>query len=208
MFSDTAAQHQHPNAPRQHQRQPRQPSPTPICPPVITQSTSQAITAGNSISCNSGPPGFFQSDNSYWRAFDMATFTNSQQYNVTSVSFGIEMATRWHRHDSTHYCPPLHGNSWSIPPGDLDPDCQHYCRRRGPDVNGLDCAFGGNRAGWNDRADHGSLHAGRNSCWKRVLYRVECGRGDGSGLYQRGELLDSGPDPAFAQRLPEHAPRV
>ena len=73
---------------------PAQPTPTttPTCPPVITQSTSQAITAGNSASCNSGPPGFFHADNSYWRAFNMATFTGSQQYNVTSVSFGIETA--------------------------------------------------------------------------------------------------------------------
>ena len=56
---------------------------------MITQSTSQAIVAGNSASCNSGG---LHADNSYWRAFNMATFTGSQQYNVTSVSFGIETA--------------------------------------------------------------------------------------------------------------------
>ena len=62
------------------------------CPSTITHSSSQAITPGNSISCQSGPPGFSHFDTSYWRAFNMATFTNSQQYNVTSVSFGIETA--------------------------------------------------------------------------------------------------------------------
>lgn len=62
------------------------------CPPTITHSSSQAITLGNSISCNSGPPGGLHFDTSYWRAFNMATFTGSQQYNVTSVSFGVETA--------------------------------------------------------------------------------------------------------------------
>ena len=28
----------------------------------------------------------------YWRAFDMNTFTGGQEYDVTSVSFGIELA--------------------------------------------------------------------------------------------------------------------
>jgi hypothetical protein len=67
-------------------------APTGTCPPTITQSGSQVIAAGNSVSCNSGPPGLLHFDTSYWRAFDMATFTGSQQYDVTSVSFGIEKA--------------------------------------------------------------------------------------------------------------------
>jgi subtilisin-like proprotein convertase family protein len=68
------------------------PSPTvsPSCPPVITHSSSQAITALNSVSCNNASG---HADNSYWRAFNMATFTGSQQYDVTSVSFGVEEAT-------------------------------------------------------------------------------------------------------------------
>jgi subtilisin family serine protease len=71
------------------------PTPTPggSCPPTITESTSQAIVAGNSASCNNGPPDFNHTDNSYWRAFDMNTFTGGQEYDVTSVSFGIEQAT-------------------------------------------------------------------------------------------------------------------
>jgi hypothetical protein len=63
------------------------------CPSTITQSNSQQITPGNSVSCNTGPPGFLHFDTSYWRAFNMATFTGSQAYAVTSVSFGIESAT-------------------------------------------------------------------------------------------------------------------
>src|ERR1044071_3645535 len=59
------------------------------CPPTITESSSQAITTGNSVSCNNGAG---HTDNSYWRAFNMATFTGGQQYNVTSVSFGVESA--------------------------------------------------------------------------------------------------------------------
>jgi hypothetical protein len=62
------------------------------CPATITQSTSQALTPGNSVSCNSGPPASFHFDTSYWRAFNMAAFNGSQLYNVTSVSFGIDVA--------------------------------------------------------------------------------------------------------------------
>jgi subtilisin family serine protease len=63
------------------------------CPPTITHSTSQTIVQFNSASCNNGPPDFNHTDNSYWRAFDMNTFTSGQEYNVTSVSFGVEQAT-------------------------------------------------------------------------------------------------------------------
>jgi hypothetical protein len=59
------------------------------CPSTITHSTSQEITTG-SVACTDGTHHF---DTSYWRAFNMATFTNSQQYQVTSVSFGIELAS-------------------------------------------------------------------------------------------------------------------
>jgi N-acetylneuraminic acid mutarotase len=67
------------------------PTPTPggTCPPVITESTSQDIVSGNSVACNDG---FGHTDNSYWRAFNMNTFTGGLPYNVTSVDFGIELA--------------------------------------------------------------------------------------------------------------------
>jgi hypothetical protein len=59
------------------------------CPPVITQSTSQAITA-TVDPCRYGPTGgFVQTQNSYWRAFNMGAFVGGTQYNVNSVSFGM-----------------------------------------------------------------------------------------------------------------------
>jgi subtilisin family serine protease len=68
------------------------PTPTPggSCPPVITESTSQEIVSGNSVSCNSGG---ITAQNSYWRAFNMSTFTGGAEYDITSVDVGIEQAT-------------------------------------------------------------------------------------------------------------------
>jgi len=65
------------------------PSATPSCPPVITQSSTQTITTGNSVSCNNGVG---HTDNSYWRAFNMLTAVGGAAYNVTSVDFGVESA--------------------------------------------------------------------------------------------------------------------
>src|SRR5262249_47099031 len=69
------------------------PTPTPSgsCPPTITESTTQSIVDGNSIAC-SGDNGVTTTDNSYWRAFDMNTFTGGKEYDVASISFGIEIA--------------------------------------------------------------------------------------------------------------------
>ena len=66
------------------------PSVSPTCPPVITESTDQTIVTGNSVSCNNGVG---HADNSYFRAFNMNTFTGGAAYNVTAVEFGIEQAT-------------------------------------------------------------------------------------------------------------------
>ena len=52
---------------------------------VLTQSTSQSITAANSVSCNAGG---LHSDNSYFRSFPLAA-----DINVCEVQFGIETAT-------------------------------------------------------------------------------------------------------------------
>jgi hypothetical protein len=60
-----------------------------ICPSTITESTSQEIVEGNSVSCNDG---IGHTENHYWRAFDMNTFTGGQQYDISSVEFGIESA--------------------------------------------------------------------------------------------------------------------
>jgi hypothetical protein len=67
------------------------PTPTPggSCPPVITESTTQVIVDGNSVSCNTGG---ITAQNSYWRAFNMNTFTGGLDYNVTAVQFAIEQA--------------------------------------------------------------------------------------------------------------------
>jgi hypothetical protein len=64
--------------------------PTGICPPTITQSTSQAIVTG-SVACSD--PAVRTLENHYWRAFDMNAFTGGQAYNITSVEFGIEQAS-------------------------------------------------------------------------------------------------------------------
>jgi len=61
-----------------------------VCTSTITQSVSQEIISGNSVACNNGTA---TAQNSYWRAFDMTTFTGGAQYDVTSVSFGIENAS-------------------------------------------------------------------------------------------------------------------
>ncbi len=55
---------------------------------VLTQSTSQAITATNSVSCNAGG---LHAANSYFRAFDLSGFPGG--FNVCAVEFGIETAT-------------------------------------------------------------------------------------------------------------------
>ena len=60
------------------------PSPTP-CLSVITQSSSQAITTGNSVSCHT----IGDTENSYWRAFNVGTSFGGS-YIVDSVSFGVE----------------------------------------------------------------------------------------------------------------------
>lgn len=51
---------------------------------TLTQSTSQAITAANSVSCNAGG---LHTDNSYYRSFPL-----SADINVCQVQFGIETA--------------------------------------------------------------------------------------------------------------------
>lgn len=55
---------------------------------VLTQSTSQAITALNSVSCNSGG---LHSDNSYFRSFSLGAFPSG--FDVCALQFGVEEAT-------------------------------------------------------------------------------------------------------------------
>jgi hypothetical protein len=68
---------------------PRSLQPSGICPPTITQSTSQVVATG-AVACSDAGAGTLE--NHYWRAFNMNTFTGGQAYDVTSVEFGIEQA--------------------------------------------------------------------------------------------------------------------
>jgi HYR domain-containing protein/pre-peptidase len=56
---------------------------------TITQSTSQAITPLNSVSCNNG---IGHTDNSYWRAFSLPAFSITGAFDVQSIDVGIEDA--------------------------------------------------------------------------------------------------------------------
>jgi hypothetical protein len=58
-------------------------------PQTITQSSSQAITPLNSVSCNDG---FGHTDNSYYRAFSLPTFGINTAFDVQSIDIGIEEA--------------------------------------------------------------------------------------------------------------------
>lgn len=62
----------------------------------ITQSTNATtVTTAASVSCNGGAPGFFHTDNSYFRAFTLSAFNpplDQTQFMVQSVTFGIETA--------------------------------------------------------------------------------------------------------------------
>ncbi|MEO7793905.1 MAG: hypothetical protein ABIV06_03965 [Thermoanaerobaculia bacterium] len=61
----------------------------------ISQSTSTTITAANSVSCNGGTPGFFHTDNFYYRAFTLSAFNpplTDLQFMVQQVTIGVETA--------------------------------------------------------------------------------------------------------------------
>jgi hypothetical protein len=91
--------------------------PSGTCPSTITQSTSQAVAAGNSAACSD--PGIGTLESHYWRAFDMNTFTDGQAYNITSVEFGIEQALSLFGTDQpltvnlyTNHGAPFPGGDW------------------------------------------------------------------------------------------------
>jgi hypothetical protein len=70
----------------------------PLMPPgpaSITQSTSQTVAVGSSVSCNGGTPTFFHTDNSYFRGFTLSAFNpplDATQFMVQQVVFGIEQS--------------------------------------------------------------------------------------------------------------------
>jgi hypothetical protein len=57
---------------------------------TITESTSQEIVSGNSVSCNAGG---LHTDNHYLRAFDLPSFGIDADFSITSVDIGIELAS-------------------------------------------------------------------------------------------------------------------
>jgi subtilisin family serine protease len=63
---------------------------TPADEVTITHSVSQEIIQGNSVSCNSG---LGNAENGYLRTFTLEDFDITSDFNVTSVSFGVESAT-------------------------------------------------------------------------------------------------------------------
>jgi hypothetical protein len=56
---------------------------------TITESVSQDIMSGNSVSCNAGG---LITDNHYLRAFDLEAFDITADFAITSVDIGIELA--------------------------------------------------------------------------------------------------------------------
>jgi len=61
-----------------------------VCTPqTITQSSSQAITSLNSVSCNAGG---VHVENSYYRAFTLSSFGITNQFDIASVDVGVELA--------------------------------------------------------------------------------------------------------------------
>ncbi|MCU0484918.1 MAG: carboxypeptidase-like regulatory domain-containing protein [Anaerolineales bacterium] len=56
---------------------------------IVTQSLSQAIVAGNSISCNTD---FYHAENSYLRVFELADYGINYDFAVSRVEIGIEKA--------------------------------------------------------------------------------------------------------------------
>ncbi len=57
---------------------------------TVTHSTSTAITAGNSISCNATN---LHANNSYYRVFNLPALGISSDFSITKVTVGIESAT-------------------------------------------------------------------------------------------------------------------
>ena len=63
---------------------------TPADEVTITHSVSQEIIQGNSVSCNSGAG---NAENGFLRTFKLEDFDITSDFNVKSVSFGVESAT-------------------------------------------------------------------------------------------------------------------
>lgn len=58
-------------------------------PLLLTQSNSNVVELGNSVACNSGG---LHTDNSYWRVYDLAPLSLTDDYTINQITFGIEQA--------------------------------------------------------------------------------------------------------------------
>lgn len=59
---------------------------------TLSHSTSDAIVAGNSVSCNNSTTNS-HTDNSYWRVFDLPALGVTGPFVIDQVAFGVEEAT-------------------------------------------------------------------------------------------------------------------
>jgi hypothetical protein len=80
-------------------------APSVCTPQTVTQSSSQAITSGNSASCNTAN---VHRENSYYRAFTLSSFGITNQFDIASVDVGVELA------DAGGTLPPPGGAATSI----------------------------------------------------------------------------------------------
>jgi len=75
------------------------PPPPPDAPPVPISSTLQeptqtTVTAGNMINCNNfGGGGNSTAENHYYRAYKLTDFGITNDFSLTQVTFGVELAT-------------------------------------------------------------------------------------------------------------------
>lgn len=84
-------------------------------PEVLSQSTSQSITALNSVSCNAGAPGYFHNNISYYRAFSLGAFP--QGFSACAVRIGIESANAAGTGTTQPLTVRLYANSGAAFPG-------------------------------------------------------------------------------------------
>lgn len=83
----------------------------PLAQQTISQSTSTTVTVGAAVSCNGGSPGFFHTDNSYYRGMTLSAFPalTLPQFLVQQVTIGVEQANA----AGTGTTQPLTLRTWS-----------------------------------------------------------------------------------------------
>ncbi len=62
-------------------------------PPIFCWSESldnQSVVTGNGVGCTYGPPNYFTASNEYWRRYNPLSRGQSDNFLITSVTFGVE----------------------------------------------------------------------------------------------------------------------